>query len=133
MKFGITRFEQIAATSHLVGLPSPNPEHGRKRLRAWDELEVADLADRLATMAAGFGGEIMIADWADKKTMHLVDLNTDVVDFLIVGMSDKVGGAWADTLSRLRERLQRLRDKTYELPAELRTHGLTSMREDNAI
>lgn len=120
MKFGISRFEQIAVTSHLVGLPSPSPEHGRKRLRAWDELQVADLADALATAAAGFGGEIKTADWADKKTMYAVDLNADVLDYLIAGASEKVGGVWADTLSRLRERLERLRDKTYELPQELR-------------
>jgi len=120
MKFGITKFEQIALTSHLVGQPSPNPEHGRKRLRAWDELGVADLADQLAGAVAGFGAGPPSAAWADKKTPHLVDLNADIVEHLIAGLSIQVSGIWADTLTRLRERLEQLRDKKYELPAELR-------------
>jgi hypothetical protein len=121
MKFGITRYELFALTSHLVGQPSPSPEHGRKRLRAWGELGVDDLADTLATMVAGFGGEILRADWQDKKTPHLVDINADVLDFLIAGVGVQVPGVWADTIARLRERLEALRDKRYELPAELRT------------
>jgi hypothetical protein len=121
MKFGITRYEQFALTSHLVGQPSPNPEHGRKRLRAWDELRVADLADTLATMSTGFGGEIRTADWSDKKTPHLIDLNADVLDFVLAGLGQQVSGVWVDVLGRLRERLEALRDKKYELPPELRT------------
>ena len=120
MKFGITKYEQFALTSHLVGKPSPNPEHGRKRLRAWDELRVADLADSLATMVAGFSGEIKTADWSDKKTPHLVDLNADVLDHVLAGLGQEIGGIWTDVLTRLRERLEQLRDKKYELPQELR-------------
>ncbi len=120
MKFGITRYELFALTSHLVGQPSPNPEHGRKRLRAWGEMGVDDLADALATMASGFGGEIKVADWADKKTQRLVDLTADVLDFVIAGAAAQVTGVWADTVARVRERLEALRDKRYELPAELR-------------
>ena len=120
MKFGITRYEQFALTSHLVGLPSPSPEHGRKRLRAWDELGVADLADKLATAAAGFGGDILVADWRDKKAPIAIDLNADILEYVIAGLGQQLSGIWADTLSPLRERLDRLRDKTYELPPELR-------------
>jgi len=121
MKFGITRYEQFALTSHLVGQPSPNPEHGRKRLRAWDELGVADLADKLATAAAGFGGgDILVADWRDKKAPIAIDLNADILEYVIAGLGQQLAGVWADTLTQLRERLERLRDKTYELPPELR-------------
>lgn len=119
MKFGVTKYELFALTSHLVGQPSPNPEHGRRRLRAWDDLGVADLADGLATGAA-VGGEISIAEWRDKKTWHLVDLSADIVDHLIAGLSAQIAGVWADVLTRLRERLEQLRGKTYKLPAELR-------------
>ncbi len=119
MKFAITKYELFAATSHLVGQPSPNPEHGRRRLRSWDELGVADLADSLATGAA-MGGEIPIAEWRDKSTQHPVDLNPDIVEHLIAGLGGQIAGVWADVLMRLRERLERLRDKTYEFPAELR-------------
>jgi len=120
MKFGITKFELFALTSHLVGLPSPNPEYGRRRLQAWDALGVADLADALATGAA-IGGDIPIAEWRDKKTQHLVDLTPETLVHVIAGLSGQTAGVWADVLTRLRERLERLRDKTYELPPELRT------------
>jgi hypothetical protein len=119
MKFAITKYELFALTSHLVGQPSPNPEHGRRRLRAWDELGVADLADSLATGAA-IGGEIPLAEWRDKAALHLRDLNPDIVEHLLTGLGSQIAGIWADVLMRLRERLERLRDKTYELPAELR-------------
>lgn len=127
MRFGITKYELFALTSHLVGKPSPNPEHGRKRLRTWDELGVSDLADDLATMVAGFGGEIRVADWRDKTTPRLVDLNADVLDFVIAGLGQDVAGVWADVLGRLRERLEALRDKKYELPAELRESALKAV------
>lgn len=120
MKFGITKFEKFALTSHLVGLPSPNPEYARKRLRTWDELGVADLADTMATGAAGFGMNIQAADWADNKAPVLVDINEDVMVHLIGALGGQLSGIWSDTLTRLRERLERLRDKTYELPAGLR-------------
>jgi hypothetical protein len=119
MKFALTKYELFALTSHLVVQPSPNPEHGRKRLRAWDELGVADLADNMATMQ-GVGGELQISEWRDKKTPHLVELTGDVLDYLLAGLSVQVNGVWADTLTRLRERLGQLRDKKYRLPPELR-------------
>jgi len=118
MKFGITKFELLALTSHLVGLPSPNPEHGRRRLQSWDELGVAELADDLATVHT-VGGQVELADWRDKKTMSLVDLTPDVLVHIIAGLSVQTTGVWADALTRLRERLERLRDKTYELPEGL--------------
>ena len=118
MKFAISKYEQFAVTSHLVGQPSPNPEHGRKRLRAWDELGVTELADKLATALAGFGGGgILVADWQEKKPVILIDINADVLDYVIAGLGQELAGVWADTLTKLRERLERLRDKTYELPA----------------
>ena len=119
MKFGITRIEQFALTSHLVGLPSPNPESGRKRLRGWDELGVSDLADKLAMGAALGGVEIKIADWRDHSTPHLIDLNADVLDYILSALGGQVAGVWADVLTRLRERLEQLRDKKYELPDDL--------------
>lgn len=127
MKFGITRYELFAMTSHLVGKPSPNPEHGRRRLRTWDEFGVSGLADDIATLAAGFGGEIKVADWRDKTTPHLVDINADVIDFVIAGLSHDVVGVWSDVLGRLRERLEALRDKRYELPQELRAANLEAV------
>jgi len=120
MKFGITKFEQMAAVGHLVQLPSPNPEYGRKRLRAWDELGVADLADEWAAAASGTGPAPQAAGWTDRKTLHLVDLSPDIVDHLISQFGVQVAGIWADTLLRLRERLEQLRDKKYKLPDELR-------------
>lgn len=120
MKFGITKYELFAVTSHLVGQPSPSPEHGRRRLRTWDELGVSGLADSLA-MGAAMGGEIQLAEWRDRSTMHVVELNGDIVEHLIAGMSGQIAGVWADVLLRLRERLERLRDKTYELPPTLRS------------
>ncbi len=119
MKCHVTNYERFALTSHLVGLPSPNPEYARKRLRAWDELGVTDLADQLATGAA-FGGTLNAEEYRDKKTPHLVDLSEDIMVHLIAGLGVQLPGIWSDTLFRVRERLERLRDKVYELPEELR-------------
>ncbi len=118
MKFAITKLEQFALTSHLIGQPSPTPEHGRKRLRAWDELGVSELADQLATMAVGFGNTVKVADWSDRSTPVFIDINADVLDYLIAGLRVQIMGVWADTLTRVLERLERLRDKTYELPKQ---------------
>jgi len=107
MKFGITKFEQFALTSHLVGLRSPNPEHGRMRLRAWDELGVALLADQLAIAATLGGVEIRGADWMDKVAAVDVELTADVVRYVLNGLGAETAGVWADTLTRLRERLER--------------------------
>lgn|SRR5678815_357847 len=120
MKCHVTNYERFALTSHLVGLPSPNPEYARKRLRAWDELGVSDLADQLATGAA-LGGDIQIAPYRDRMTPHLIDLSEDVMVHLIAALGGAIAGVWSDTLTRVRERLERLRDKVYELPLELRT------------
>lgn len=118
MKFGITKWELLALTAHLVGQPSPNPEHSRKRLRAWDELGTASLADDLESLSS-IGGDIHIDDWRDKKTMYAIDLTPDTLVHIIAGASAQTV-RYTDTISRLRERLERLRDKTYELPEELR-------------
>jgi hypothetical protein len=107
MKFTMTKFELFTVTTHLVSQPSPSPEHGRKRLRAWDELGVADLADRLATMTAGFGGEITVADWSDKTAPIDVDLTHDTVAYLISGLGMQAQGVWADTVTRVRDRLEK--------------------------
>ena len=120
MKFGITKYEQMAMVGHLVQLPSPNPEYGRKRLRTWDEMGVADLADVWASAAAGAGPGPLASEWLDKKITHLVDLSPDIVEHLISQLGVQVAGIWADTLLRLRERLEQLRDKKYKLPPELR-------------
>lgn len=72
MKFGITKYELFALTSHLAAQPSPNPEHGRKRLAAWDELGVSELADDV-TLFNALGGELKIAEWRDRKTQINVD------------------------------------------------------------
>lgn len=106
MTFAITKFELFAITRHLVPQPSPNPEHGRKRLRAWDELGVTDLADTLATMQAGFGGEIKVADWSDKTTPIEVELSRDVVTHLIAGLG-KEAAVLADVVTRVRDRLEK--------------------------
>lgn len=119
MKFGITKYELFAATSHLVALPSPNPEYARKRLQAWDELGTADLADAMAAGAA-MGGELQIAEWRDRTTMHPIELTPGVLTHVIAGLGGQLAGVWSDTLTRLRERLEALRDKTYDLPPALR-------------
>lgn len=120
MKFAITKYELFALTSHLVGQPSPNPEYARKRLTAWDELGVADLADALVT-GASVGGDIPLAEWRDKKTEHVIDLTPEILVHVIAGLGGQIAGIWSDTLTRLRERFEGLRDKVYELPAELRS------------
>lgn len=107
MKFALSKFELFAITTHLVAQPSPNPEHGRKRLRAWEELGVEALADQLASMAAGFGGDIKVADWADKAGLVEVDLSRDIVPFLVAGLSAQAAGVWADTVTRVRDRLEK--------------------------
>lgn len=106
MKFAMTKFELFAVASHLFQQPSPNPEHGRKRLRAWDELGVADLADRLETIQAGFGGEIKTADWSDKTTPVEVDLSREVVTYVLAGLATEKR-VFADTVTRVRERLEK--------------------------
>src|SRR5678810_1460436 len=120
MKFAISKFEQLAITSHLVGLPCPNPEYGLKRLRAWDELGVSDLADTLATVATVGGVGPPVADWTDKTASVVIDINPDILDHVIAALGGQVAGLWADTLTRLRGRLERLRDKDYALPQQLR-------------
>ena len=101
MTFAISKREQFALTRHLIVQQSPNPEHGRKRLRTWDELGTADLADRLT----GFGGEISISDWFDKAT-HDIELSETVVGFILAGLKQPMEGAWADILTRLADRLE---------------------------
>lgn len=106
----ISKYERYALTSHLVTLPSPNPEHGRRRLKAWDELGVAELADKLALAGTGLGSvEIKVSDWADKKTLEPVPLNDDVFDYVMAGLGVQIQGLWADALYRLRERLEKLK------------------------
>ena len=113
MKFGVSRYELFALTSHLVGLPSPNPEYGRRRLRAWDQLGVAALAEDLAFASAGLGTvEIKITDWSDKTKRTEVELGPDVVDYLIAGTGMQTAGIWADALARLRDRLEKAKAGT---------------------
>jgi hypothetical protein len=110
MKIAITKYEKFALTSHLIGLPSPNPEHGRKRLRAWDELGTADLADKLAFVGAGLGSvELKISDWADKTTPVDVELSEGVADYILAGLGVQVAGIWADVLTRVRDRIEKSR------------------------
>lgn len=106
MKFSLTKYELFAITRHLYGLPSPNPEHGRKRLRAWEELGVTELADKLETMQAGFGGEIKISDWDDKTTPIEVELSRDIVTHIIAGLGGEVR-LMVDVINRVRERLEK--------------------------
>lgn len=101
MKFAISPYERFALTRHLAGQQSPNPEHGRKRLRTWDELGVADLADKLA----GFGGDIAVAEWKGRGQID-IELSETVVDFVLAGLRQPVEGAWADILTRLMDRLE---------------------------
>jgi hypothetical protein len=106
MKFTITKYELFALTTHLVRQESPNPEHGRKRLRTWGELGVDELADTMS----GFGGEITVADWRD-KTPFDVELSDGVVDFIIAGLAQPKVGGWADILTRLTDRLEAAKGK----------------------
>lgn len=111
MKFGITKHEKFALTAHLVGLQSPNPEYGQRRIRTWDELGVADLAAKLAMGSAGFPVQINPADWADAKTRHPVNLTEVVLLHLLAVVNPPYLGIWSDTLTRLRERLHALAQK----------------------
>lgn len=119
MKFGITQFEKLALTSQLVNLPSPNPEYGRRRLRTWDELGVAGLADGLAMSIAIGVPPPSAAEWVNNTTPVLVDLSPDIVDHILQALGGQVPGVWSDTLTRVRNRLEQLRDKKYVLPPEL--------------
>jgi hypothetical protein len=101
MTFAISRLELFALTRHLAGQDSPNPEHGRRRLRTWDELGVSDLADRMS----GFGSEVKVADWND-KTPSDVELSETVVDFIVAGLRQPNAGGWADILIRILDRLE---------------------------
>ena len=120
MKFAISKLEQFALTSHLVGQPSPNPEHGRKRLRTWAELGVTELADKLALAVALQLADpgVKPSDWADHAPF-VIDLSIDVIEFLLAGTGGQSNGLWADTITRLRDRLTDLRDEKYKLPPEL--------------
>lgn len=120
MKFGITKYEKFALTSFLFGQQVANMEEGRKRLRAWEEFDVADLADALSMGATVGTDKIKPADWADNKKPLLVDINADIVEWAIQKLDGPKGGAVADTLTRLHPRLCDLRDKKYKLPEELR-------------
>lgn len=122
MKFGITRFEKFALTSFLMSQPTPNMEIGRVRLRAWDELGTGDLAQKLAFAASGLGSStIAVAEWSDATKPVLVELNRDVLDWVIGTLEGgQKPGAWSDVLTRLHGRLCDLRDKKYRLPEELR-------------
>jgi hypothetical protein len=86
---------------------------------------VSSLADTLALIGARFPAEIAPADWADATTLALVDLTADVVDFLILMAGQPTTGVGQffplyDVVTKLRGRLEQLRDKKYELPPELR-------------
>lgn len=107
MKFAISKYELFALTSHLVRQDSPNPEHGRKRLRTWGELGVDDLADKMS----GFGGEFTVADWK-QTTPSDVELSEVVIDFIIAGLSQPKAGVWADMLTRLGDRLEAAKKAT---------------------
>ena len=101
MKIAVSPYELFALTRHLAGQQSPNPEHGRKRLRTWDELGVADLADKLA----GFGGDITIAEWKGRGQTD-IELSEPVVEFIIAGLKQPTEGPWADILIRILDRLE---------------------------
>lgn len=101
MTFTIAKRELFALTRHLIAQQSPTPEHGRKRLRTWDELGVAELADKMS----GFGGEVTIADWRN-TLIDTVELSETVVEFILAGLKQPMDGAWADILTRLGDRLE---------------------------
>jgi len=109
MKFSITPFEKLGLTIHMFHQPVANPEQGRRRLTAWDELGVADLAVALsdaATMPGAGGNAIKPEEWRERKKPGNVVLTIPTVDWLMAGLSASIGGAWADTLIPLRERLE---------------------------
>lgn len=106
MKFSLTKFELFVVANHLGMQPSPSPEHGRKRLKAWDELGVVDLADTLEMIRSGFPGEVKVADWADKSTPVEVDLSIEIVTYMLNGLAMEAKVA-ADTITRVRERLEK--------------------------
>jgi len=116
MKIHMTKYELLAITAHLVSLPSPNPEHGRRRLRAWDALGVSQLADDLALDAAFPGSAGDLTAWRDRTAPQCVDPDADIVEYLIVGLSANPAGRWADACTRVRERLVLAKEGKYEAP-----------------
>jgi hypothetical protein len=102
LKIALSKLDLFALTRHLISQQSPNPEHGRKRLRTWDELGVTGLADKMS----GFGGEIAIADWTDRTPVD-VELSDTVVDFILAGLKQAKEGPWADILTRVGDRLEK--------------------------
>lgn len=111
MKFGITKLELFALTSHLVGQPSPNPEYGVRRIRAWGELGVTDVADALSLSSVGFGEMPKIADWKDNAEKTEIELTLGTVDHIIAGMKAQTASWCTDIITRLRERIESQRDQ----------------------
>ena len=101
MKVSVSNLDLFALTRHLMSQQSPTPEHGRKRLRTWDELGVADLADKMG----GFGGEVTIASWTS-KTPNDIELSEAVIEFIVAGLKQPIDGAWSDILTRLGDRME---------------------------
>ena len=101
MKVSASNLDLFALTRHLASQQSPNPEHGRRRLRTWDELGTASLADQIT----GFGGEVAISAW-QSKTPNDIELSEPVVEFVLAGLKQPMEGAWADILTRLMDRLE---------------------------
>lgn len=102
MKFSLTKFEQFVITRHLFDQKSPGPEHGRRRLKAWEELKVEALADSLS----GFG-EIHVAEWKDKTTPVEVELTREVVTHLLACLKLEAAGGYADVVTRVHDRLEK--------------------------
>lgn len=120
MKFGITKREKLALVAHIVSKPTANIEDGENRLTAWADLGVTDLASEFTAAAAGLGAGPQAAPWADHAKLHLVDLQTASVRYLLKKLEGEVPGVWSDVLRGLQRRLMRLEAGAYELPKELR-------------
>lgn len=120
MKFGITKFEKFAFTACAVSQPTANMEIGRVRLRAWDALEVASLAESLAMAVSGIPQQVQMAEWADNKKPVLVDLDAAVVAWMLQALEGQKPGPTSDVLTRLHGRISDLQAKKYKLPEELR-------------
>lgn len=126
MKFAINTEDKIALVVSLTGERIAGVEAQDARIGAWEDLGVRKLARtfaaRLTTGQATLtGAEIVEAcgkQAAAKKV--LVDLQASSIASLVGGIAAGVPGVYLDQLTDVRRDLQRLQNKTYELPRELR-------------
>lgn len=125
MKFAISPEDKLALVISLTGERITGVEAQDSRITAWEDLGVRPLArlwaQRLVTPQAHLTNDEITSHLGkklDKK--QLVDLQPTTIVSLVNGIAAGVPGPYLDQLTDVRRDLERLRNKTYELPRELR-------------